>query len=83
MNGVPLRIQTLPPPTELEMTKKGVVPYLDPLPRFEIAQPGNVLRIFEQRRPISNETGIPEIDEDNGQARTRLSDSRPRHREPH
>jgi hypothetical protein len=25
----------------------GIVPYLDPLPRWEISQPGNVLRVFE------------------------------------
>jgi hypothetical protein len=73
MTGVPLRIQTVPPPTEVEMTKKGVLPYLDPLPRFEVGQPGNVLRIFEQGGRFLNETGIPEIDEDNGKPRTRLS----------
>jgi hypothetical protein len=73
MTGVPLRIITNPPPTEMEMTKKGVLPYLDPLPRFEMAQPGNVLRIFEQGGRFINETGIPEIDEDNGKPRTRLS----------
>lgn len=47
-NGNPTRVQTLPPPTEEETLKHGVVPYLDPLPRFEIAQPGNVLRVFER-----------------------------------
>ena len=62
MTGVPLRIQTVPPPTEMEMTKKGVLPYLDPLPRFEVAQPGNVLRIFEQGGRFLNETGIPETE---------------------
>src|SRR5262249_41690493 len=48
MHGVPLRLQSVPPPTEDEMFKKGVVSYLDPLPRFEITQPGNILRIFER-----------------------------------
>jgi hypothetical protein len=73
MNGAPLRLQTMPPPTEMEMAKKGVVPYLDPLPRFEMAQPGNVLRIFEQGGRFINETGIPNTDEDNGKPRARLS----------
>jgi hypothetical protein len=73
MTGVPLRIQTVPPPTEVEMAKKGVVPYLDPLPRFEVSQPGNVLRIFEQGGRFINETGVPETEEDNGKPRTRLS----------
>jgi hypothetical protein len=73
MTGVPLRIQTVPPPTEMEMTKKGVVPYLDPLPRFEMSQPGNVLRTFETGGRFISETGIPQIDEDPGKPRTKLS----------
>jgi hypothetical protein len=73
MNGVPLRIQTMPPPSDMEMTKKGVIPFLDPLPRFEVAQPGNVLRIFEQGGRFINETGIPNTEEDNGRPRARLS----------
>src|SRR5262249_9872848 len=40
MNGAPQRLQTVPPPTEYEVHNKGVMPYLDPLPRFEISQPG-------------------------------------------
>src|SRR5260370_7339882 len=47
-NGVPTRVQTLPPPTKEETLKHGIVPYLDPLARFEISQPGNVLRVFER-----------------------------------
>jgi len=47
-NGAPTRVQTLPPPTEEETLKHGIVPYLDPLARFEISQPGNVLRVFER-----------------------------------
>src|SRR5262249_49785779 len=46
MHGVPLRAQTVPPPDEFEL-KRGVIPFLDPLPRFEITQMGNILRIFE------------------------------------
>ena len=44
----PARAQTVPPPTAEETVKKGVLAFLDPLPRFEISQPGNVLRIFER-----------------------------------
>jgi len=36
MNGVPQRLLTVPPPTDDEIKKKGVLPFLDPLPRFEI-----------------------------------------------
>ena len=38
----------MPPPTEEETLEHDVLPYLDPLPRFEISQPGNVLRVFER-----------------------------------
>ena len=37
-----------------------MVPYLDPLPRFEISQPGNILRIFERGGRFRPEVGIPE-----------------------
>jgi LVIVD repeat len=71
--GIPQRVQTVPPPTQEETFKKGVLPYLDPLPRFEIGQPGNMLRIFErgQRRPF--EIGLPILDEDPGRPGNRLS----------
>ena len=52
---------------------KGVVPFLDPLPRFEITQPGNVLRIFERGGRFRPEIGIPERLEEPGRPRTRLS----------
>lgn len=73
MNGVPQRLQTVPPPTEYEMDKKGVLPYLDPLPRFQISQPANTLRIFERGGRFSPETGIPERREEPGRPRTRVS----------
>ena len=55
------------------MAKKGVVPFLDPLPRFEMSQPGNVLRIFEPGGRFLPEIGIPERLEEPGRPRTRLS----------
>ncbi len=73
MNGAPQRLQTWPPPTEKEINEKGVVPYLDPLPRFEITQPGNILRIFERGGRFRPEIGIPEREEESGRPRTRLS----------
>lgn len=73
MCGVPQRLQTVPPPTEEEIREKGVVPYLDPLPRFEMSQPGNVLRIFERGGRFRPEVGIPERLEEPGRPRTRLS----------
>jgi hypothetical protein len=73
MNGAPLRLQTWPPPTEAERRTKGVLPYLDPLPRFEMTQPGNILRIFERGGRFRPEVGIPEREEESGKPRTRLS----------
>src|SRR5262245_10989021 len=72
MTGVPLRAQSVPPPTE-EECRKGVVPYLDPLPRYEVSQPGNVLRFFETGGRFRPEVGIPERTEESGRPRTRLS----------
>ncbi len=66
MNGTPQRMQTVPPPSEEEQRMHGVVPFLDPLPRYEISQPGNVLRIFERGGRFKNEVGIPESLEDSG-----------------
>jgi hypothetical protein len=73
MNGTPQRLQTWPPPSDYEIRRKGVVAYLDPLPRFEITQPGNILRIFERGGRFRPEIGIPEREEESGRPRARLS----------
>ncbi len=73
MNGAPLRVITNPPPSEFELAR-GVVAFLDPLPRFEVGQPGNLLRIFERGGRFRPEVGIPERTEEPGRPRTRLSD---------
>jgi hypothetical protein len=73
MQGNPQRLQTVPPPTAYEMDRKGVLPFLDPLPRFEASQPANILRIFERGGRIRSEVGIPERMEEPGRPRERLS----------
>jgi hypothetical protein len=72
-NGDPRRLFTTPPPTLEETVRYGVLSSLDPLPRFEIGQPSNVLRIFErgQQRPL--ELGVPNVDEAPGRPANRLS----------
>jgi hypothetical protein len=65
MTGAPLRAQTVPPPTPFE-AQRGVIPFLDPLPRYETAQPGNVLRIFERGGMFRDQIGIPNIFEEPG-----------------
>ncbi len=47
-DGRPQSIRTIPPPTPEETRTKGVLPELEPLYRWEISQPGNVLRVFER-----------------------------------
>jgi hypothetical protein len=74
MHGAGLRLVTWPPPSEEEMAKKGVLPFLDPLPRFENSQPGNILRIFEPGGRFRPDVGIPELKEEPGRPRTRLSE---------
>jgi hypothetical protein len=66
MNGSPQRLVTIPPPDDYEIVYKGVVPFLDPLPRFEITQPGNILRIFERGGKFRPEVGIPDRREEAG-----------------
>jgi hypothetical protein len=65
MCGVPQRVQTVWKPDELplmqyEVARKGVLPFLDPMPHFEITQPGNILRIFERGGRFRPEIGVPE-----------------------
>ncbi len=73
-DGRPVRLQTVPAPTEEEIAKKGVLAYLDPLPRWEVTQMGNVLRTFERggRKPL--ELGNPDPEEEAGLPARRLSD---------
>lgn len=73
MYGTPQRLQTVPAPTPEETARKGVLPFLDPLPRFPITQPGNILRIFERGGRFRTEVGIPERLEEVGRPRERLS----------
>jgi hypothetical protein len=72
-DGAPQRVLTLPPPTTEETVTKGVLAWLDPLPRFEVGQPGNVLRVFERGQQKPLEIGIPFLDEPPGRPANRLS----------
>ena len=72
-DGKAIRLQTIPAPTDEEVTKKGVLPYLDPLPRYNIGQMGNILRVFERGTTKPLELGNPNKDEDPGLPARRLS----------
>ena len=47
IDGVPQQIAMKPPPTAAEL-ERGVLPFLLPLPRWEILPPGDIFRVFER-----------------------------------
>ncbi len=57
-DGRPARVLTLPTPSLADTIKHGILPFLDPLPRFEISQPGNVLRVFERGEDRLSKRGL-------------------------
>ena len=73
-DGTPQRLLTWPPPTLEETRTKGVLPFLDPLPRWEVMQPGNVLRVFERGGSKRSEIGNPSRTEEPGRPDAKLSD---------
>ncbi|MGD0435910.1 MAG: hypothetical protein ABSB86_05565 [Bryobacteraceae bacterium] len=73
-DGVAQRLMTYPPPSQDLTKSKGVLPHLDPLGRWEVSQPGNVLRVFERGGGERPETGIPNPEEDPGAPDVKLSD---------
>ena len=73
-DGTPQRLLTYPPPTPEETRQKGVLPYLDPLERWEISQPGNVLRVFERGGGKKGEIGNPNLEEDAGRPDVKLGE---------
>jgi hypothetical protein len=72
-NGAPQTLIQIPQPTEEQRKSKGILAFLDPLPRWEISQPGNVLRVFERGGKRRLETGLPDRDEDPGKPDKGLS----------
>jgi hypothetical protein len=71
--GAPQRLIQFPQPSREEMRKKGLLAFLDPLPRWEISQPGNVLRVFERGGRGRLEVGLPDREEDPGKPDKGLS----------
>ena len=72
-NGAPQSLIQIPQPTAEQKRLKGILPFLDPLPRWEISQPGNILRVFERGGRRRLETGLPDRDEDPGKPDKGLS----------
>ncbi|MDR3458542.1 MAG: hypothetical protein P4N60_13915 [Verrucomicrobiae bacterium] len=58
-----------------EMTDRwGILPFIDPLPRFEIIPPSNILRIFERGGEKQLSLGSPDPFEEDGKPSRRLSE---------
>ncbi|HET6373266.1 MAG TPA: hypothetical protein VFG76_08160, partial [Candidatus Polarisedimenticolia bacterium] len=72
-DGTPRRLFSDPPPDAEQTRTKGVLPFLDPLPQFEITQPGNVLRVFERGGRFVPELAVPLREEEPGRPDPRLS----------
>jgi hypothetical protein len=73
-DGQPERLRTFPPPTDEETRTKGILPFLDPLQRWEVSDPGNLLRAFERGGGPRSEIGDPNVDELPGQPDTKLGE---------
>ncbi|MEY4918435.1 MAG: hypothetical protein RL616_2348, partial [Verrucomicrobiota bacterium] len=73
-DGTALRLES-PIPVTPEMTDRwGILPFLDPLPRFEIIPPSNILRIFERGGEKQLSLGSPDPFEPTGKPARRLSE---------
>lgn len=59
--------------TEEQRRSKGFLSFLDPIPRWEVSQPGNVLRVFERGGKRRLEVGLPDKEEDPGKPDKGLS----------
>ncbi len=72
-DGRPQKLVQNPPPTTQQASERGILAQLFPLPRWEISQPGNILRVFERGGKIRPAIGIPDRLEDAGKPDVKLS----------
>lgn len=73
-DGLPARVAPDPPPPPRLQGQRGILPFLQPLLRWELSQPGNLLRVFERGGRLPIEIGIPDPFEEPGRPANRLSD---------
>ena len=74
LDGAPLKLTNPTPVTAEETRLHGILPFIEPLPKFEIGQPSNILRIFEKGGEKQNALGIPNPEESPGKPARRLSE---------
>ena len=73
-DGEPLTLLAPHPVTADDTRLHGILPFIEPLPRFNMSEPGNILRIFERGGESQLALGLPNMDEDPGRPARRLSD---------
>src|SRR5436190_14052427 len=73
-DGAPLRLINYAPVTPNDTMLHGILPFLEPLPRFNLSNPGNVLRIFEKGGEKQLQLGVPTSEEPHGKPLRRLSE---------
>ncbi len=61
-------------PTPQERLNQGWLLFVDPLPRWNITQMGNILRVFERGGLKKGEVGNPNREEESGRPDVKLSD---------
>ena len=71
--GNPQALFQSPAPTREQQAFKGYLTSLFPLPRWELSQPGNILRVFERGGKRRLEVGNPDKEEEGGKPDKGLS----------
>lgn len=71
--GAPQALFRNPRPTAEQTKRFGILASLMPLPRWEISQPGNLLRVFERGGKRRLEVGLPDREEEPGKPDKGLS----------
>ena len=68
-DGTPLRLVNYTSVTPEDTRDHGILPFIEPLPRFNLSNPGNILRIFEKGGEKQLQLGLPTSEEPNGRPR--------------
>ncbi len=72
-DGNPQALFQSPAPSREDQAFKGFLTSLYPLPRWELSQPGNILRVFERGSKRRLEVGLPDKEEEPGKPDKGLS----------
>ena len=73
-DGVPLKLVNYSPVSPQDTKSRGILPFIEPLPRFNLSNPGNILRIFEKGGREQLSLGLPTSEEPPGRPERRLSE---------